>query len=97
MTNSIKNPISVSIIGGSGYTGAELMRLIAKHPYFRLVQIVANRNAGKKTEDIFPHLRHLNLPSFISFEEMNFDSELPAYFNEVLEKWRRYTNSTTTN
>ena len=73
MTNSAKNPVSVSIIGGSGYTGAELMRLIAKHPHFRLVQVVANRNAGKKIEDIFPHLRHLNLPDFITFEEMNFD------------------------
>ena len=73
MTDSTKNPVSVSIIGGSGYTGAELMRLIAKHPHFRLVQVVANRNAGKKVEDIFPHLRHLNLPDFITFEEMIFD------------------------
>ena len=72
MTNGIKNPVSVSIIGGSGYTGVELMRLIAKHPHFRLVQVVANRNAGKKIEDILPHLRHLNLPDFITFE-MNFD------------------------
>ena len=73
MTNTIKKPVSVSIIGGSGYTGAELMRLIAKHPHFRLVQVVANRNAGKKIKDIFPHLRHLNLPDFITFEKMNFN------------------------
>ena len=73
MTNSTKRPISVSIIGGSGYTGAELVRLIAKHPYFRLVQVVANRNAGKKIEELFPHLRHLNLPDFVTFEEMDFD------------------------
>ena len=30
-------------------------------------------------------------------KEMSFDSELPDYFDEVLQKWRRYTNSTTTN
>ena len=73
MTNSIKNPISVSIIGGSGYTGAELMRIVSRHPHFKLVQVVANRNAGKKIQDIFPHLRHLNLPDFISFEKMIFE------------------------
>ena len=67
MASSIKDPILVSIIGGSGYTGAELMRLISKHPHFELNQVVANRNSGKKIEDIFPHLRHLALPDFINF------------------------------
>ena len=74
MLNSNKNPISVSIIGGSGYTGAELIRLISKHPHFELNQVVANRNAGKKIQDIFPHLRHLKLPDFINFDQMNFDN-----------------------
>ena len=74
MTSSIKNPVSVSIIGGSGYTGAELIRLISKHPYFELSQVVANRNAGKKIQDIFPHLRHLNLPDFIKFKQMSFEN-----------------------
>ena len=72
MENSIKKPVSVSIIGGSGYTGAELIRLISRHPYFQLSQVAANRNAGKQIQDIFPHLRHLNLPDFMRFEEMNF-------------------------
>ena len=74
MAKSVTDPISVSIIGGSGYTGAELIRLISKHPHFELNQVVANRNAGKKIQDIFPHLRHLNIPDFINFEEMNFDN-----------------------
>ena len=74
MENSNKDPISVSIIGGSGYTGAELIRLISKHPHFELNQVVANRNAGKKIQDIFPHLRHLNIPDFINLEEMNFEN-----------------------
>ena len=65
MANSIKDPISVSIIGGSGYTGAELIRLVSKHPHFQLYQVVANRNAGKKIQDLFPHLRHLNIPCLL--------------------------------
>ena len=74
MANSVKDPISVSIIGGSGYTGAELIRLVSKHPHFQLSQVVANRNADKKIQDIFPHLRHLNLPDFINFDQMDFDN-----------------------
>ena len=41
MANIVKDPISVSIIGGSGYTGAELIRLISNHPHFELNQVVS--------------------------------------------------------
>ena len=64
--------IPVSIIGGSGYTGGELIRLISSHPNFKLMEIVANRSAGKKVEEVFPHLRHLNLTTFINFEDLDF-------------------------
>ena len=64
--------IPVSIIGGSGYTGGELIRLISSHPNFELIEIVANRNAGKKVEEVFPHLRHLKLSTFIKFEDLDF-------------------------
>ena len=53
--------IPVSLIGGSGYTGGELIRLISSHPNFKLMEIVANRSAGKKVEEVFPHLRHPSL------------------------------------
>ncbi len=64
--------IPVSLIGGSGYTGGELIRLISSHPNFKLMEIVANRSAGKKVEEVFPHLRHLNLTTFINFEDLDF-------------------------
>ena len=64
--------IPVSLIGGSGYTGGELIRLLSSHPNFKLIEIVANRSVGKKVEEVFPHLRHLNLTTFISFEDLNF-------------------------
>ena len=56
MANIVKDPISVSIIGGSGYTGAELIRLISKHPHLQLNQVVANRNADKKIQDMYGNL-----------------------------------------
>ena len=77
MANSVKDPILVSIIGGSGYTGAELIRLVSKHPHFQLNQVVANRNAGKKIQDIICELR----PELINNKLYFFESSLaPVLF-----------------
>jgi N-acetyl-gamma-glutamyl-phosphate reductase len=45
---------SVAIIGASGYTGAELVRLILGHPRLRLAGVYAKRAAGQKLADSFP-------------------------------------------
>lgn len=48
--------IRAGILGGTGYTGAELARLLADHPQVELAQITSRRNVGKKVADVFPHL-----------------------------------------
>ena len=53
---------SVAIIGASGYTGAELIRLIATHPGMEIAALAANSKAGQSMAQVFPHLRHLDLP-----------------------------------
>ena len=53
---------NVVILGASGYTGAELVRLIAQHPQLKITALCAERKAGSMMADVFPHLRHLNLP-----------------------------------
>ncbi|MEO1381594.1 MAG: N-acetyl-gamma-glutamyl-phosphate reductase, partial [Pseudomonadota bacterium] len=50
------------ILGASGYTGAELVRLIATHPSIDIIALSADRKAGMAMADVFPHLRHLELP-----------------------------------
>ncbi len=62
----------IAIIGASGYTGAELIRIIATHPNFEIVTLVANNNAGKPMSEVFPHLRHLNLPDLSKLEDADF-------------------------
>ncbi len=49
--------IKVGIIGGTGYTGVELLRLLAVHPQARLQTITSRGEAGKKVADLFPSLR----------------------------------------
>lgn len=62
----------VAILGASGYTGAELVRLIATHPAMEIAAISANSKAGMTMAQVFPHLRHLNLPELVKIEEIDF-------------------------
>lgn len=53
------NMKKVAIIGGTGYTGYELLKYLSKHPLVSSVDIFANTTAGKKTLDIFPELENI--------------------------------------
>lgn len=48
--------MDVGIVGGSGYGGAELLRLLAGHPTLKVRTIAARSNAGRDLADVFPHL-----------------------------------------
>lgn len=48
---------TVAIVGASGYTGAELLRLIAGHPHLELVGVTSNSATGKRLDKVHPHLR----------------------------------------
>jgi N-acetyl-gamma-glutamyl-phosphate reductase len=45
-----------AIVGGSGYTGAELLRLLAAHPEIEVVHVTADSNAGSRVADLYPSL-----------------------------------------
>ena len=62
----------VAILGASGYTGAELVRIIATHPDLRIAALSADRKAGQAMADVFPHLRHLDLPVLTTVEQVDF-------------------------
>lgn len=60
--------IKVGVIGGTGYTGVELLRLLAVHPQVNLEVITSRAEAGKAVVDLYPNLRgHLD----IAFSEPN--------------------------
>lgn len=62
----------IAILGASGYTGAELVRLIATHPGMRIAALAANSKAGQAMADVFPHLRHLDLPDLVTIDQIDF-------------------------
>ncbi len=51
--------INVGIIGASGYTGAELLRILCNHPQVKLTVATSRQYAGKPIADVFPNLRNV--------------------------------------
>ena len=49
--------INIGIVGGTGYTGVELLRLLAQHPNAKLTAITSRSEAGMPVADMFPNLR----------------------------------------
>lgn len=49
--------IKVGVVGGTGYTGVELLRLLAAHPQATLAAITSRKDAGTAVADMFPSLR----------------------------------------
>jgi N-acetyl-gamma-glutamyl-phosphate reductase len=71
--------IKIGVIGASGYTGADLIRLAARHPALEIAVLTANSHAGKQMAEVFPHLSGLNLPGLIKNEEADW-ADIEAVF-----------------
>ncbi len=65
--------IPVAVLGASGYTGADLVRLLADHPQTDLRVLTANTHAGKPLAAVFPHLRMVGAPDLIKAEDADWD------------------------
>jgi len=66
------NKLRVAILGASGYTGAELVRLLSRHPQVALVALTADRQAGKPAAEVFPHLGVQALPTLAKIDEVDW-------------------------
>lgn len=62
--------ISVSIAGGSGYTGGELLRLLLAHPQVSVRQVTSERFAGKFVHKVHPNLRKATTLKFSAMDEL---------------------------
>jgi len=66
------NAIRIAILGASGYTGAELLRLLAHHDQAEIVALTADRKAGLELGAVYPHLAHLALPRLVKNDEVDW-------------------------
>jgi N-acetyl-gamma-glutamyl-phosphate reductase len=65
----------IGVLGASGYTGAELVRLLLQHPHAEIVLLTADRRAGKPMSDVFPQFAPFALPMLTSIEEADWTSQ----------------------
>ncbi|MEM6762417.1 MAG: N-acetyl-gamma-glutamyl-phosphate reductase [Pseudomonadota bacterium] len=63
--------MKAAIFGASGYTGAELIRILSRHPKVRIDAVSAGNNAGRTMADVFPHFTGLDLPTLKTIEEID--------------------------
>lgn len=71
--------IKIGVIGASGYTGADLVRLAARHPNIEIVALAAKTHAGKPMAEVFPHLGLVPLPDLQEVERVDW-SQCDAVF-----------------
>ncbi|MDQ7063446.1 MAG: N-acetyl-gamma-glutamyl-phosphate reductase [candidate division KSB1 bacterium] len=62
--------VRVSIVGGSGYTGGELLRLLLFHPQVRIQQVTSERFVGKFTHKVHPNLRKATDLRFVQLAQL---------------------------
>lgn len=73
MTTTL-NKARIAILGASGYTGAELIRLLAHHPRTDIALLTADRSAGQVLGTVFPHLAHLKTPRLIKIADADWST-----------------------
>ncbi|HEV8389777.1 MAG TPA: N-acetyl-gamma-glutamyl-phosphate reductase [Dongiaceae bacterium] len=66
------NKLRVAILGASGYTGAELVRLLSRHPHVAIVALTADRQAGKPAAEVFPHLQLHAFPTLAKIDDVDW-------------------------
>ena len=66
----IKGKIKVAILGASGYTGLEIIRLLINSKNYSISEVTADSKAGMKMSEVYSHLRNYDLPRLKKIDEI---------------------------
>ncbi len=69
----VSKKTQVAIVGASGYTGAELVRLLARHPGAEIKIMTADRKAGQSFAAVYPQFGGLALPDLVALEDADWN------------------------
>jgi N-acetyl-gamma-glutamyl-phosphate reductase len=62
----------IGVLGASGYTGSELVRLLLRHPRAELALLTAERSAGKAMREVFPQFSPFDLPALVAIDGLDW-------------------------
>lgn len=65
--------VRIGVLGASGYTGADLVRLLLRHPRAELRVLTADRQAGRPMAEVYPHFWGTPLPTLVSVDDADWD------------------------
>jgi N-acetyl-gamma-glutamyl-phosphate reductase len=69
---SMERKATIGVLGASGYTGAELVRLLIRHPHVEIALLTADRRAGQAMRQVFPQFSPFDLPKLVSIEDVDW-------------------------
>src|ERR1051325_8900941 len=71
----------IGVLGASGYTGAELLRLLIPHPRVDVALLTADRRAGQEMREVFPQFASYALPKLVALDGIDWiGAELDLVF-----------------
>jgi len=62
----------IGVLGASGYTGADLVRLLLRHPRAEIVLLTAERSAGKEMREVYPQFSPYELPRLVALDSVDW-------------------------
>jgi N-acetyl-gamma-glutamyl-phosphate reductase len=72
MARAVEKKAKIGVLGASGYTGAELVRLLLRHPRAELALLTADRRAGQEMAAVFPQFSPFALPTLVSIDAIDW-------------------------
>jgi N-acetyl-gamma-glutamyl-phosphate reductase len=74
VSTSISSNAKVGVLGASGYTGSECVRLLLRHPRVHIALLTADRRAGQEMREVFPQFSPFALPKLMSIEGLDWSA-----------------------
>ena len=66
--------VKIGVLGASGYTGSELVRLLLRHPRVEIALLTADRRAGQEMRAVFPQFSPFKLPKLVAIDGVDWKS-----------------------
>ena len=67
-----QNKINIAVLGASGYTGGDLIKILLNHDYVNISALSANSKLGMNPSNVHASLFNAQLPDFVSLDEIDF-------------------------
>src|ERR1700694_2489084 len=74
MTKANQTKKRIGVLGASGYTGAELVRLLLRHPLVEIVLLTADRRAGQEMRNVFSAFSSYLLPKLLTIADIDWNA-----------------------